>query len=481
MDVKLNVNVSQDQKLIMTQEMKQSIKILQLTAMELKDLIETEMMENPILDMSEVSIRELIPVNRDDVQGNDVLPDERKRSKNTEKREIQWDEYFNSLENSEAQNRVFLSTDNEEYGFEYFTFQEKKLNEHLQFQLEMVRKNMTEAEFHVAQYLIDCIDDCGYLIMDMADLTKRLNMDEQCIEKLIALIQGFDPSGVGGRNLAECLQIQLQQMGFDNNDPVMCIVKNHLKDLADNRFKAIAQATGLTIEAVCDATEWIKRLEPKPGRVFACPEPVSYVIPDGSIEIINGEVIVKVNEVSAPRLRINQYYRRLLKTIDKNDETRIYLKRKMDSAAFLIKSIGQRRNTMLKVMTAIAKTQWHFFLGDSDDCRPLKLKTIAEMINMHESTVSRTIRGKYVQTPRGTLPLKFFFKRGVEQDGDDQTSDAIKRIILELIESEDKRQPLSDQKISTLLRERNIDIARRTVTKYRESLQIKTSSRRKRY
>ena len=482
MNIKFDLNITQTQKLIMTQEMRQSIEILQLTAMELNGLIETEIMENPVLEFNEVSIKEVVPVNEDGSTAKGELAKEEPVVEQPPKDEIQWDEYFHSMENSDYRGQTQSSGDtDDEYGFEKFTSEEKTLYEYLHFQFNMLEKNLSAQEKLIGEYLIDCIDDNGYLIIDMDYIKNILAVDEDTILKMIAIIQGFDPCGVGCRNIEECLLIQLRQMGYDEEEVFMDIVKNHLMDLADNQFKRIAQDTGLTIEDVFEFKEVIKTLEPKPGREFSCSERVSYVIPDGSIEIVNDELVVKVNDVSAPRLRINNYYKGLLKNPDKNDETRLYLEKKLDSAAFLIKSIEQRRDTIKKVIMAIAESQRSFFFEGVGDLRPLTLKTIAESIDVHESTVSRAIRGKYIQTPKGTFALKFFFKRGFTQGDDDRSSDAIKGYIKELIEKEDKKKPLSDQKISELLQEKNLDVARRTVAKYREALLIQPSSKRKEY
>lgn len=482
MNIKFDLNMTQTQKLIMTQEMRQSIEILQLTAMELNGLIETEIMENPVLEFNEVSIKEVVPVNEDGgpLKGEQVK--EEPAPEQQPKEEIQWDEYFHSMENSDYRGQTQSGGEaDDEFGFEKFTSQEKTLYEYLHFQFNMLEKNLSDQEKRIGEYLIDCIDDNGYLIIDMDYVKSILEVDEETVQKMITIIQGFDPSGVGCRNIEECLLIQLRQMGYDDDEVFMDIVRNHLIDLADNQFKRIAQDTGLSVEDVYEFKEVIKTLEPKPGREFSCSERVSYVIPDGSIEIVNDELVVKVNDVSAPRLRINNYYKGLLKNPDKNDETKLYLEKKLDSAAFLIKSIEQRRDTIKKVITAIAESQRSFFFEGVGDLRPLTLKTIAETIDVHESTVSRAIRGKYIQTPKGTFALKFFFKRGYTQGEEDRSSDAIKRYIKEFIDQEDKKKPLSDQKLSELLQEKNLDVARRTVAKYREALLIQPSSKRKQY
>ncbi|AFA49212.1 RNA polymerase factor sigma-54 [Acetobacterium woodii] len=482
MNIKFDLSINQTQKLIMTQEMRQSIEILQLSAMELNNLIETELMENPVLEFNEVSIKNVAPNNDEDGPIKGELAQEDLSPQEPLKESIQWDDYFNSMENADYRSQAQCSTAPEdEYGFEKFTSQEKTLHEYLHLQFNMLEMELSHSEKIIGEYLIDCINDNGYLIVDMNYIVNVLDVDEASIQKMISIIQGFDPSGIGCRNIEECLLIQLRQMGYDDDEVYMDIIKHHLVELADNQFKRIAQETGLSLEEIYEFKEVIKTLEPKPGREFSGSEQISYIIPDGSIEIVNDELVVKVNEVSAPRLQINNYYKKLLKNSDKNEETKVYLEKKLDGAAFLIKSIEQRRDTIKKVITAIAESQRCFFVEGAGDLRPLILKTIAEMVDVHESTVSRAIRGKYVQTPKGTFPLKFFFKRGYAQGEEDRSSDAIKRYIRDMIDQEDKKKPLSDQKISELLQQKNLDVARRTVAKYREALLIQPSSKRKEY
>ncbi|MGV8906699.1 MAG: RNA polymerase factor sigma-54 [Acetobacterium sp.] len=471
MNIKLNLNITQTQKLIMTQEMQQAIEILQLTSMELNNLIEEEIMVNPVLEFNEDAIKTLAPE-----------PGEPVKEEMNKKEEINWDDYFHSMEVSEYRGQAPSNVDpDEEFGFEKFSYQEKTLSEYLHFQLNMVTPKLSKEEKFIGQYLIDCIDDNGYLIVDMDYLQSILESKEQSISKLIGIIQSFDPVGVGARDIKECLVIQLRHMGYGDDEIYMDIINSHIKELADNQYKRIARATGLSIEEVFEFKELIKTLEPKPGREFTNLEGVSYVIPDGSIEIINGELLVKINEISAPRLKINSFYKGMLKKTDQNADTRKYLEKKLDGAVFLIRSIEQRRDTILKVIKAIAECQETFFFEGVEDLRPLTLKTIADMIEVHESTVSRAIRGKYIQTPKGTFALKFFFKRGFNQGEDDRSSDAIKQFIQDLIEDEDKKKPLSDQKISEMLKEKNLDVARRTIAKYREALLIQPSSKRKEY
>ena len=342
MNLKFDLNISQSQKLVMTQEMRQSIEILQLTAVELNGLIQKEMMENPVLELNEVSLKE--GATAAEVPAKEETP---------QKEEMRWDEYFQSMEMAEYRGQAPSSPDpDDDYGFEKFSTNAQTLSEYLHLQFGLVAQTLSDKEKLVGEYLIDCIDDNGYLLIDESYIKELLELDEATIERLIAIIQGFDPIGVGARDIEECLLIQLRQMGYEDDEVYLDIIRNHLEALADKQYKRIAQATGLTVEEVYDFKEVLKTLEPKPGREFSDFEGVSYVTPDGSIEIVDGELVVKINEVSAPRLRISNYYKSLLKNSQKNDEIRVYLEKKLDGANFLIKSIEQRRDTRHHVLEA---------------------------------------------------------------------------------------------------------------------------------
>jgi RNA polymerase sigma-54 factor len=470
MEIKFDLNMSQTQKLIMTQEMRQAIEILQLTAMELNNLIETEIMENPVLEFNESSIKAL---SLEKTDGNKKEEDKQNDTK--------WDDYFRSVENSDYRGHALSNYNpDEEFGFEKFSYKEKTLNEYLHFQLNMEVAKLDKDEIFIGEYLIDCIDDNGYLIVDMEYLKELLNVDHEKINKMTEIIQEFDPVGIGARDIKECLLIQLRSIGYDDEIYIQMIT-NHLNNFADHKYKRIARDLSISLEDVLEFKELIKTLEPKPGRKYTNFEDVSYVIPDASIEIINDELVVKINDISAPRLKVNSFYKGMLKKTDKNDDTRKYLEKKLDGAAFLIRSIEQRRDTIRRVIEAIAEKQHDFFFKGTENLHPLTLKVIADEIEVHESTVSRAIRGKFIQTPKGTFPLKFFFKRGYSQGEDDRSSDAIKGLIKEIIDSENKKKPLSDQKISELLKDKNLDVARRTIAKYREALEIQPSSKRKEY
>lgn len=469
MNIKVDLNLKQTQKLVMTTEMKQAIEILQLTSMELNNLIDKELLENPMLEFNDSPIESM------EVVKNEVA------KKEESKDQIDWDDYFQNMQSTEFRNTPSSSYDpDDEFNFEKFSYYETTLNEYLLLQFHVVAEDLTETENLIGEYLIDCIDDNGYLLIDMDYICDILGVTQDVVEKLIGIIQQFDPAGVGARDIKECLLIQLRQEGYDD-EMYENLVSNYLTDLAENQFKRVSQETGISTAELAEFKELIKTLEPKPGRQFTNFDGVKYIIPDGSIEWIDDELVVQINDISAPRLQINSFYQGMLKTRNENEDTKKYIEKKLDSAAFLIKSIEQRRDTIRKVIEAIAHYQENFFREGVEDLKPLTLKTIADMIEVHESTVSRAIRGKYVQTPKGTFSLKFFFKRGFSQGADDVSSEAIKQKIQAFVDAEDKRKPLSDQKIVEMLKEQGVDVARRTIAKYREALNILPSSKRKQF
>ncbi len=465
--MKIDLKIGQSQKLIMTQEMRQAIEILQLTAAELNALIDQEVLENPVLEFHENPIK------------GEVLKDDQKTE---EKEQIQWDDYFRHAETmSRGKQQVNQRDDQNEFSFENFSYRENTLHDYLHFQFSLLSEKLSQRQGLIGHYLIDCIDDNGYLIIDLAYVLKTLEISQELFEEVIAIIQSMDPEGVGARSIEECLTIQLVNRGYQKESAYLKVVNSCLKDLANHQYQKISQKTGLSRQEIYEFRNVIRTLEPKPGREFSSCETASYVIPDGTIKIINKELVVEINPVSAPKLHLNHYYQNLLKQGDQNKEAKAYLEKKMNGAVFLIKSIEQRRETIKRVIQAIAHHQEDFFFQGKKGLKSLTLKEIADEIDMHESTVSRAIRGKFVQTPKGTLALKFFFKRGFSDGEEERSSEVIKNHIRQLLDGEDKKKPLSDQKIVDDLKKKNLFVARRTIAKYREAMGIESSSKRKEY
>lgn len=460
MGLYFGLQLEQKQQLIMTPELRQAIEILQLPSFELNQLIEQELQKNPMIDLIEEQFT------------NEELDKESQE----DTKEIDWEKYFDHNDTYYGGQR---EVNDQEYNQENYVKDSITLKEHLQFQLHI---SVVKPKYKkIGEYIIECIDNNGYLTVDIEEIAQILNEKLSDVENILYLIQSFDPSGVGARNLRECLSIQLKQMNYWD-ERMKKIIYNHLEDLANNRFQRISKKLGISCKEIQDIKDFIKTLEPKPGRIFATDQDVRYIIPDAYIKKIGDEYLVIINDSANPRLRINHFYKTLLKQEDKSSLTSKYLKEKLESAMWLIKSIEQRRSTLYNVVSSILEVQKDFFEQGVTALKPLTLKEIAEKLEIHESTVSRATNGKYVQTPKGLFELKYFFNSGIEsKSGDMMASQGIKNMIKEIIEREDSSKPISDQKIADILKDKGIKISRRTVAKYRDEMGIASSSKRKRY
>jgi RNA polymerase sigma-54 factor len=313
------------------------------------------------------------------------------------------------------------------------------------------------------------------------EISRATGVREEKVGEALDIIHGFDPAGVGARDLSECLQLQLAARK-ELTPQMEEIITHHLEDIANNRLSAVARDTGMTVLQVQEAADVIRTLEPKPGRQFASQMETKYVIPDVIVEKIDNEYVVIINESSTPHLTISSYYKSLLGKAEKDQQLADYLSERVSSANWLIKSIEQRKQTIYNVVSAVVKYQKDFFDLGSKHLRTLTLKDIAEELGIHESTVSRSISGKYLQCPRGVYEIKYFFSAGVsDQVGEGVSSNSIKEFIKEIVEGEDRHKPYSDQAMVSILKDKGFNISRRTVAKYRDELGILSSSKRKRY
>ncbi|HEY8361761.1 MAG TPA: RNA polymerase factor sigma-54 [Tissierellaceae bacterium] len=451
-----DLTLEQTQKLIMTPELRQAIELLQLNTLELKEYIARELEENPILEITGVT---------EDYENIEKYANN----------EIDWKEYFESFDDYSYRQEIDKNI--EEYNFESYISYEPTLREFLLSQLNLIPLDNKEHKIGVS--IIENIDNNGYLTTPVEEIAKMINSSVEEVEIILNIIQNFDPPGVGARDLKECLLIQLRDRR-DINKHVVDIIENHLEDLAYNRILKIAKALNIEVYEVQEACDFIRRLEPKPGRAFGSSLESGYIIPDAEIRIIDGELVVILNDATGPRLGINNYYKSLLRAANDRD-TIEFLNQKFNSAMWVIRSIEQRRATIKKVIESIAKFQREFFLEGEKSLKPLTLKDIAKDVGMHESTVSRATNGKYVQTPRGLYELKYFFSSGVESDDGEISSISIKKLLKEIIDKENPKKPYSDSKLTELLAQRGIKISRRTVAKYRDELNIPPSNIRKRY
>jgi len=363
--------------------------------------------------------------------------------------------------------------------FENVLTKTTSLEDHLAWQLSMVA--LTEQEKKLGELIIGNLSDDGYLNANLEDLSRESNLELEDAEEVLKIVQNFDPVGVGSRNLQECLSIQAKFMN-PRHALVEQIIEHHLGDLERKNYASISKVLGVPLEKVIEATKLILEFEPKPGRSFHTTD-TQYITPDIYVYKVAEEFVIVLNEDGMPKLRISPYYKNILASAqrDQNKMTKEYVQDKLRSAVWLIRSIHNRQKTIYKVTEAIVRRQRDFFDKGVQYLKPMILKDVANDIGMHESTISRVTTNKFVHTPVGIFELKYFFNSSINAaDGSDSlASEAVKEKIRQMIQKEDQKNPLSDQKIVELLRSENIDIARRTVAKYRDMLGILSSGKRK--
>ncbi|MCF6466642.1 RNA polymerase factor sigma-54 [Clostridium sp. Cult2] len=454
-----NLALEQVQKLVMTPELRQAIQLLQFNSQELNEYLKEQIEENPLLDSISTAVEY---ENIDDISND--------------KEEIDWKEYIEKYD--DISYRPQRDKNIKEYSYENFISYSPTLKENLLFQLNVSELN--EMDKNIGEVLIENIDENGYMITDINQIAMDISVEPEQVENVLLTIQTFDPLGVGARSLKECLLIQVQVDKL--KDPyIELVIRNYLEDVAHNRLLKIAKELNIELKEVQRICDYIRTLEPKPGRCFNTnSNQIKYITPDVTIEYIDGEYVIILNDVTGPRLNINNFYREMIRKGNDSKATE-FLSEKLNSAMWIIRSIEQRRATIYNVVESILKFQREFFEKGEKGLKPLTLKEVADDIDMHESTVSRATNGKYVQTPRGLFELKYFFSSGLSTNKGDVSSTSIKAIIKDIIEEENPKKPYSDQKISDILKDKGVCISRRTVAKYRDELEIPSSSIRKRY
>lgn len=475
MSMQLKTSLKLSQNLRMTPQLQQAIKMLQLSRLELEAEIRREINENPLLEEFADTIEddpsaELSSVSQ---EKDKVSEDQDPRSQE----EADWEDY------SELQYKGLSATSSvpEDINYDNFISKAQTLKDHLHWQASLSGFNDEEME-HIS-VLINYLDDNGYIKVPLAQIAEEEKVPLKDLEDILPFLQEFDPPGVGSRDLKECLLLQAAHFEEDTKD-VLYVIENHLKDLEKKNYEEIARNMNLQIEEVVEICKIILSFDPKPGRAFQS-EDTHYVTPDVYIYKVGDEYVVALNEDGIPKLKISNLYKDLVKTegASGNKETKEYLQDKLRSAVWLIKSIQQRQKTIYKVTESIIKHQQEFFEKGPAYIRPMILKDIANDIEMHESTVSRVTTNKYVHTPLGVFELKYFFNSGISRSdgGDSLASESVKLKIKGLVAKENPKKPLSDQKIVDLLKKEGLQIARRTVAKYRDVLGILPSSQRKKY
>lgn len=473
---KLQTRLSQ--KLVLTPSLQQAIKLLPMTTLELAELLNQEIVENPMLE--EVPTEEMQAVEPQAQTSEPEAPEPPK----PDRPDANWDEndyaYFfgEYLDDGSYRSRMPVEV-KELPPIENTLSTSGSLADHLLWQLSM-RADITDAQREIGEAIIGNLNDDGYLMASVDELAQMGGWTVTEVEQVLNVVQHLDPVGVAARDLQECLTLQLRYMGHADT-PAETIVADHLRLLQNHQVPEIAKRMAMSIDQLKEHIEVIRHLDPKPGSRFN-PAPSQYVMPDVYIVKVEEQYVAVLNDDGLPQLRISPVYKRLLdnKHDESAAETRAYVKEKFRSALWLLKSVDQRQKTIIKVANSIIQFQKEFLDHGIEHLRPLVLRDVAEDIGMHESTVSRVVNNKYMHTPQGVFEMKYFFHSGISSSfGESVSSVTIKQRIRKIIEAEDGRKPLSDSKIVSILQREGLVLARRTIAKYREELRIPTSNQRK--
>jgi RNA polymerase sigma-54 factor len=485
MEIKQQLRLSQ--QLVMTPQLQQAIKLLQMSRMELTELVQEELLENPILEdglegrdareLAQSGVEESTTIERQVARDDRAQVDEGQSKKD----EIDWERY---LENHALQAPIptFRGGGDEDLpSAEANLTVGEGLTGHLLWQLRM--GDFVEDEQRFAALVIGNLTDDGYLRVDgmpgeeiVPRLAEEAGLHPEDAEEVLKMLQQFDPVGVCSRSLEECLLVQAEYLGMDQL--VLDVIGHHLGNLERRNYPAIAKALDVPVEEIYDIAQILSELEPRPGRNFISEEP-RYITPDVYVHKVGDEYFVVANDDGMPKLKISGFYRSAMAD---NPKAKEYIQSKLRSAQWLIRSIDQRRKTIVKVTECIVEKQREFFDQGIEYLKPMILRDVAETVGMHESTISRVTSNKYVHTPRGLFELKFFFNSAIKRDHqEDIASESVKQAIKKIVGGEDPKNPHSDQKIVEILAQQDIRIARRTVAKYREMLGILSSSKRKKY
>ncbi len=495
MEIKQQLRLSQ--QLVMTPQLQQAIKLLQLSRMELVEMVRQELLENPVLEEAQETGESPDPqaeqAAAQEAQQHGGEPEPPPAAPTAEEpepaavepknNEIDWEAYLErrALEAPMPGARAPADRGDELPGIEQTYSRSEDLTEHLLWQLAMGEFREDEQRF--AALVIGNLDDDGYLRLDgvlpeqvVPRLAEEAGLDPDDAEEVLKEIQRFDPVGVACRDLSECLRVQAEHLGMD--EAVLQVVDRHIHNLERKNYQTIARDLGISVEEVYDIAQVISELDPRPGRNYTRQE-THYIVPDVYVHKVGDDYFVVANDDGLPKLKISGFYRAAMASDPKAKE---YIQNKLRSAQWLIRSLDQRRRTIVRVTECIVDKQREFFDKGIEYLKPMTLRDVADTIGMHESTISRVTSNKYVHTPRGLFELKYFFNSAIRRMGDDDiASESVKQAIRKLIANEDPRKPYSDQRIVELLARDGIKIARRTVAKYRESMGILSSSKRKRF
>ncbi|WP_094603768.1 RNA polymerase sigma-54 factor [Sporomusa silvacetica DSM 10669] len=472
MQLDYGLKLETTQKLIMTPQLRQAIAILQLPATELAELVEKELLENPVLEADA------------NESNNEPEGEVESLSSSSEQEDNQpeadgWVEYL--LNGTQTTAGAQSGNTEMEKQREIADAETVSLQNYLEMQLHFAV--LDASHLAIGKYLIGCIDDNGYLCGTTAEAATQMAVAETVVDNVLKLIQTFEPIGVGARSLQECLLLQLEPKVKEYNSKefalTVAVIRDHLDQVALGRYKQIADKQHCSLHEVQQAVDIIRTLDPKPGCAFGGGQP-GYIIPDIIVERVNSGYAIHINDSHVPQLSINSYYRQIVR--EEPSDARKYVEGRINAAVWLIKSIEQRRRTLYNVAEAIIEMQQNFFDHGPKFLRPLTMKKVADQIGVHESTISRATSNKYMATPHGVFGMNTFFTAGIQSAvGEDISASRVKQEIRELIAAENPMQPLSDQSLGDILNSKGIMVSRRTVAKYREEMAIPASSRRKRH
>ncbi len=471
----LSLTQSQRMQMVMAPQLRQSLEMLQLPILELRALIQQEIEQNPTIEQAPTNDPNIeIEQEKEGIDNSKELEFD-KEFETLARLDDEWKDYF--FQN--IQNRPYTSDDEEkrQYIFDSYT-QQESLQEHLLNQLNIA--GLSEKDHQIGELIIGNINDNGYLTTSIEELAETSNCDPEHLEDILTIIQDFHPSGIAARNLSECLLLQLERLGKADSLAGK-IVQDHLDKLGKRKYKEIAKALKVSVDEVMEEVKFITALNPAPGKLYSTDNP-TYIIPEIVVKKINGEYVVILNDRDLPHVYINPHYRKLLNDPNITKEAKSYIREKIRNGMFLMKSIQQRQSTIERIANEIVKRQTDFLDHGITKLKPMTMASVAEAVGVHETTVSRAVNGKYMRTPNGIFELKYFFTTAIKNDtGNELSNKTVKHIIKEMIDNEDKKKPLSDQEIVEKLKEQGINIARRTVAKYRIMLHIPSSHMRKEY
>ncbi len=484
MDMKIGLHLRQRQQLVMTPKLQQALKLLQMPSIELQQMLKQEIMENPLLE--EIEDYEEVVEETEEKESSDgdgaeetaqAEADTKPDGGEAGEEQVDWDEYFNA---GFELGRAGAEEEQQEEFFEKVPVAKQSFTDQLMGQMRIATDD--QKTLMIGDYIIGSLDESGYLTCSLEEVVGTFDVSLEDVDRVLELIQSFDPPGVGARNLQECLLLQLRFRGEDDT-LAATIIRDHFEEFKQKKYVEIARKLKVSVQDIQDQCKQIATLDPKPGLEVVAEDP-KYVIPDLVVENVDGKYVVYLNDRNVPRLRVSQHYHDELmgKVRNGDNDAREFINARLKSAKWLIQTIEQRRRTMVKVMECIVRKQREFFDKGTAFLKPLTLQQVASEIGMHESTVSRVTTNKYVQTPRGVFELKFFFSSSLTTtDGEEVSAKSAKDQIRRIIEAESPRSPLSDQKIADMLKKDGLNIARRTVAKYREQLNILPARMRKQY